>query len=93
MERTVIATIRRAVQEAQQAALAANFDGCDLDDIDQIVEPVERELQKEQPNEQTLTTYLNSLARSLRTYARARPACLRIDAAMREAGLPTDWEH
>lgn len=93
MDRTDIGNIRQAVAAAQQAAFAANFDGCDLNDIEEIIEPVERELQKPRPNPQTLTTYLNSLARSLRAYAPARSVCLQLDAAMRSAGLTANWEH
>ena len=93
MQRAAIANIRDAVDAAEQAALEANFDGCDIDDIEQIIEPVHMELAKLRPNENTLSTYLNSLARSLRAHPPARRACLRLDAAMRDAGLPTNWEH
>jgi hypothetical protein len=94
MERTAVAHIREAVEAAREIAQAApDFDTCDTDDIEEIVEPVRQELEKAQPNAQTLATYLNSLARSLRAYPPARSVCLRLDAAMREAGLTTDWEH
>jgi len=54
---------------------------------------VESELRTTQPNKQTLSTYLNSLARSLRGNPSNRALCLQIDAAMRHSGVPTHWEH
>ena len=51
------------------------------------------ELETSRPNPNTLATYLNSLARSLRSQPKARAVIAKIDTALREAGLPSDWEH
>ena len=93
MDRDAIENIREAVAAARNAASNAGLDGCDLDDIEDVIEPVEAELRSSQPNVQTLSTYLNSLARSLRSDPGARTVCLQLDAAMRNAGVPTSWEH
>lgn len=93
MERIAIDRLSQAVAAAEQAAVAGDLDGCDLDDLEQIVAPVRRELQRPLPNARTLASFLNSLARSLRSDQRARKVVLELDAAMRQAGIPTDWEH
>jgi hypothetical protein len=91
MHRGDLELIREATAAAQQFAHTHDLEGCDKDDIDEIVEPVEQELKKAQPNPQTLSTYLNSLARSLRANPAARSICMQLDTAMRAAGLPTNW--
>ena len=91
MERNSIEEIRQALDAAREAAAA--LDGCDISDIEEIITPVEAELRRPRPNIQTLSTYLNSLAKSLRADPASRTACLKIDAAMRNAGVPTHWEH
>lgn len=93
MERTAIDNIRRALDAARGAAQDAELDGCDLDDLEDVFAPVEEELHAANPNIRTLATYLNSVARSLRAIPSARNECLQLDAAMREAGVPTHWEH
>jgi hypothetical protein len=93
MERTAIDNIRRALAAARDAAHNAAMNDCDLDDIEDVLAPAEAELDTANPNIQTLATYLNSVARSLRSVASARNECLQLDAAMREAGVPTHWEH
>ncbi|MGH8176098.1 MAG: hypothetical protein ACREV5_07565 [Steroidobacter sp.] len=93
MERNAIEGIRQALSAARDVAQNSPLDGCDLDDIAGVIEPAEAELDAANPNVQTLSTYLNSLARSLRAEPGARAVCLRLDAAMREAGVPTNWEH
>jgi hypothetical protein len=45
------------------------------------------------PSVATLGTYLNSLARSLRSQAQVRTVVMELDAAMRDANVPTTWEH
>lgn len=92
MESTAVDHIREAVQGARAAARAGTFDGCDMDDLEDVMQAVEQELAKPKPSPQMLTTYLNSLARSLRTSSAAQEACQRIDAAMQEAGLPRSWQ-
>lgn len=91
MQPATIDKLHQAIEAIRQVA-QADLSGCDVDDIDELIEPVERELHANLPNKRTLTTYLNSLARSMRADAAARTACLQLDEAMREAGIPTDWE-
>jgi hypothetical protein len=93
MNPSAIAAIREAVDAAHRFAHASTFNGCDADDIDEIIEPVNHELLKAKPNPQTLSTYLNSLARSFRADESARKVCKQLDAAMRAAGVPTNWEN
>ena len=93
MERIAIEGIRQALIAARGAAQSAGLDGCDLDDLEDVLAPAEAELDAANPNVRTLSTYLNSVARSLRSVPSARNECLQLDAAMREAGVPTDWEH
>jgi hypothetical protein len=88
-----IDSIREVLAAARTAAKSGNFDGCDRVDLEEVMLPVERELDAARPNPHTLATYLNSLARSLRSQPEARAVVLRIDEVLRDAGLPTDWEH
>jgi hypothetical protein len=92
MDQAAISAIRQAVDSAHRFAHASTFSSCDADDIDEIIEPVNHELQSGKPNVRTLSTYLNSLARSLRSDESARAVCDQLDAAMRAAGVPTNWE-
>jgi hypothetical protein len=91
MNSASIASIRSAVDAARQIA-HADLRGCDVDDIEELLQPLDRELQAPNPNKRTLSSYLNSLARSLRSDPAARRVCLQLDAAMRESGIQTDWE-
>jgi len=91
--RPAMNNIREAVQAVKHIAHNGSFDGCDISEIDELTDAVDRELVRPLPNGLTLATYLNSLARSLRAHPPARKAVLQLDAAMREAGLTTDWEH
>ena len=93
MQRNTLEQIREVVAAARVAAKSGDFDGCDLDDLEEVMTPVERELETSRPNPNTLATYLNSLARSLRSQPKARAVIAKIDTALREAGLPSDWEH
>jgi hypothetical protein len=93
MERASLDEIRQALDAAREAVRSGSFDGCDVDDIEEIIAPVETELRAPRPNIQTLSTYLNSLAKSLRADPGSRAICMQIDAAMRNAGVPTHWEH
>jgi hypothetical protein len=90
MERGHIDSIREAVRKAQRAARAA-LDSCDVDDVDEVIASLEQELGRPNPNKNTLSTYLNSLARSLRSLPSAQGACDQLDSAMRDAGVPTTW--
>jgi hypothetical protein len=93
MERTSIDEIRAAVDAARDVARNGAFDSCDIADIEELIAPVETELRSTRPSIQTLSTYLNSLAKSLRADPGSRGVCMQIDAAMRNAGVPTHWEH
>jgi hypothetical protein len=87
MERAHIDSIREAVRKAERAASAA-LDSCDVDDVDEVIASVEQELSRPNPNKNTLSTYLNSLARSLRSLPSAQGVCDQLDSAMRDAGVP-----
>jgi hypothetical protein len=93
MEQIAIAKISHALDAAHRFAHASNFDGCDAGDIDEIIESAKQELLKPKPSIQTLSTYINSVARSLRADQSARVVCLQLDAAMRGANVPTNWEN
>lgn len=90
MQHSTVEKINQAVQAAREIAVA-DLSSCDLSDIDEIIAPIERELKAPLPNTQTLGSFLNSLARSLRSDPAARTACLQLDEAMREAGIVADW--
>ncbi len=93
MDRNIVEEIRAALDAARDVARNGTLDRCDIDDIEELIAPVETELRATRPNIQTLSTYLNSLAKSLRSDPGSRGVCMQIDAAMRNAGVPTHWEH
>lgn len=93
MNRASTASIRNALTHVREAVTATDLSGCDVEDIDELAARVEQELETKLPNTQTLSTYLNSIARSLRSMPQARTVVLELDAAMRESGIPTNWEH
>jgi hypothetical protein len=93
MNRIAIDGLRDALAAARAAAHTVQLDSCDVDDLEAVIEPATAELAADLPNVATLGTYLNSLARSLRSEPAARAAVMQLDAAMRNAGIPTQWEH
>ena len=93
MHKLNVEHLREAVRTTREAIQHAGFDTCDNGDLEEILDPVERELNASDPNAMTLSTYLNSLARSLRGQPGTRSALRQLDAAMRESGVPTEWEH
>jgi hypothetical protein len=93
VDRNAIDNIRQALAAAREAARQIHLSECDVDDLEQVIAPAEAELDANLPNVRTLASYLNSVARSLRAEPRGRSAVLQLDAAMRDAGVPTDWEH
>jgi hypothetical protein len=93
VDRSSLDEIRRALDAARDIARSGALDECDVADIEEIIAPVETELRAPRPNMQTLSTYLNSLAKSLRSDPGSRSVCMQIDSAMRKAGVPTHWEH
>lgn len=97
MDQVTLGKIQDAVEAARQVAHKAGLDRCDVSDLDEAIEAADRQLESPHPNANTLTLYLNSLARSLITLPgtalpEARRACERIDEALRSAGLPATWE-
>jgi hypothetical protein len=82
--------IREAVEAAQRFAHGAALDGCDASDIDEISSSLESELKRPLPNPATLSTYLNSMRRSLRTQHHAGEVVSQLDQAMRAAGIVID---
>jgi len=84
--------LQKAVATAKQAAHQAKLDNCDVGDIDEALEALDLELAKPTPNKNTLTLYLNSVARSLIAAPSAREARDEIDKALRSSGLPATWE-
>jgi hypothetical protein len=92
MDHAAIHRLQKAVDTAKQAAHQARLDNCDVEDIDEAIEAVDLELAKPTPNKNTLTLFLNSVARSLITAPSAREARDQIDEALRSSGLPATWE-
>ena len=92
MDPQAVQKIRHSVETARQAVRAARLNNCDVGDVDDAIEAVSQQLDSPHPNANTLTLYLNSLARSLFSIPEARAACDEIDAALRSAGLPATWE-
>jgi hypothetical protein len=93
MPRLNVEQLRDAVRAAREAIQRAHWDACDTGDVEEILDPVERELNAPDPNVATLSTYLNSLVRSLQSEPQARSAVVQLDAAMRASGVPAHWEH
>ncbi|MBC7984899.1 MAG: hypothetical protein H7Y02_13715 [Candidatus Obscuribacterales bacterium] len=87
MQTTSIENIREAVYAAREAA-REELDVCDAADIEELVEVIELELEAEHPNIQILTTFLNSLSRSLRRDPKGQRVWLQLDAAMQRARIP-----
>ena len=92
MDHAAIHRLQEAVAAAKQAAHEARLDNCDVGDIDEAIEAVDLELAKPTPNKNTLTLFLNSVARSLIAAPSAREARDQIDKALRASGLPATWE-
>jgi len=87
MEQATLDGIRRAVQMAHKVVHTAKLDSCDVDDIDEVIDALNQELARPHPNKNTLATYLNSLARSLRSEPPASDAYVQLNDAMRDAGI------
>jgi hypothetical protein len=92
MDREAIHRLQNAVASARKATAQARLDNCDVGDIDDALEALDTELAKPTPNKNTVTLYLNSVARSLITAPSARDARDQIDAALRKSGLPATWQ-
>jgi len=92
VDREAVYRIQKAVTAARQAAHEARLANCDVGDIDEAIDAVDQELARPHPNQNTLTLYLNSVARSLIAVPTARDAREEIDHALRASGLPATWE-
>jgi len=92
MDQETVHRIQKAAATARHAAHEARLDNCDIGDIDEAIDAVDQELARPHPNKNTLTLYLNSVARSLIAAPSARDACEEIDHALRASGLPATWE-
>ncbi len=85
-------TIQKALQHTRERMATLDFSACDKDEVQELMQRVESEIQGLHPNNSVVASFLNSIARSLRTEPAAHKVCLELDAAMREAGIPTTWE-
>ncbi len=84
--------IREALTNVRAAMQSWDSDACDAADIEELIDKSAAELDTHRPNAATLSTYLNSIARSLRAETRTRSLVTQLDAAMRAAKVPTTWE-
>ena len=87
------ASIRHVLTDVDQALESLSLDGCDISDVQEILDKARAELDHPVPHIATLGMYLNSLARSLRSQSQVRTVVMELDAAMREAHVPTNWEY
>jgi hypothetical protein len=87
------ASIGQVLLDAEAALEALDLDGCDVSDIQEVIEQARAELDRPTPSIASLGTFLNSLARSLRWQPQVRTVVMELDAAMRDANVPTTWEH
>ena len=92
MDHEAVHRIHKAVAAAREAAQRAQLDNCDIGDIDEALAAVDQELARPSPNKNSLTLYLNSIARSLIADPAAADARDQIDHALRASGLPATWE-
>ncbi|MET0987460.1 MAG: hypothetical protein ABW034_18865 [Steroidobacteraceae bacterium] len=80
-----------ALTSVHESLHGAKFDSCDQSDVEELIERVEQELEHHVPNAQVIGTFLNSIARSLRSQPNTREACTRIDEALRKVGVAPTW--
>ena len=92
MDGTQLAGIHQALIAVQHAITTLTFSSCDQDDVIELIDRVETELHAPRPNVPLVCTFLNSIARSLRAQPEAREACLVIEDAIGQAGLPSTWQ-
>ena len=84
--------IHQALAAVHDAVGTLTFPRCDQDDVFELIDRVESEISGAHPNVQVIGTFLNSIARSLRSHAECREACLRIEDAIERTGLPSTWQ-
>ena len=92
MDQADVHRLQGAVEAAKRAAHEARLSACDVGDLDEALEALDQELAKPKPNPNTVSLYLNSVARSLIGDPAAREARDEIDEALRSTGLPATWE-
>jgi hypothetical protein len=85
-------TIHRALSAVHDTVGTLTFLPCDRDDVFELIDLVEAELHADHPNAHTMSAFLNSIARSLRAQAEARDACLVLEEALEQVGLPSYWQ-
>lgn len=85
--------LRAAIASTRELLTGLPHDPRDAEDLEEMLAWAERELAKPLPSSSTLAVPLNSVARSLAAEPKGRGATLTLDAAMREAGISTSWEH
>ena len=74
--------IHQALAAVHDAVGTLTFPRCDQDDVFELIDRVETEISASHPNVQVIGTFLNSIARSLRSHAevpRSLPAHRRRD--------------
>jgi hypothetical protein len=84
--------IHEALTAVHDTVGTLTFPRCDQDDMFELMDRVAAELAAPRPSAQTISTFLNSIARSLRNQPEAREACLRLEEAMERTGLPSNWQ-
>ncbi len=85
--------LRAAIDATRQALTELPYAACDTEGLEELLAWAERELAKPLPSATTLAVPLNSVARTLAAEPAGRTATLNLDAAMREVGITTSWEH
>ena len=84
--------LHEALANVHETVSSMSLSGCDKDDMFELMERVDAELSSPRPNEQTVSMFLNSIARSLRNEPKAREACLQLEEAMNRSGVPSTWQ-
>lgn len=84
--------LQDTLARVHDAVESMNLSGCDKDDMFELMERVDGELSSPHPNQQTVSMFLNSIARSLRNEPKAREICLELEDAMEQSGVPSTWQ-
>ena len=92
MDEAAVNRIHKAVEAAREAARVAKLDRCDVGDVDEVVDTVEREIRHPVPNLTTVTMMLNSLAKTLAASRSSEPVSHEIDRILHLSGLPSTWK-
>ena len=92
MNKPMLTEVHKALLTVQTTLSRLQFSQCDQDDIGELIDRVEEELHSNRPSLQIIGTFLNSIARSLRTESAARDACLRVSETIDHLGVANTWE-